>query len=150
MTRREKALEFATKAHAGQKRKDGKDYITHPIAVAEIAERIAKENGLVDQDFLDDTYIIALFHDLIEDTDLDYEDIKSEWGTYIAYAVLSLSRKIDETYFDFIMRLIQESGFNIIPRIVKLADLEHNMSDLSEGSLKDKYRFAHYILSRSL
>jgi hypothetical protein len=30
---------------------------------------------------------------------------------------------------------------------VKLADLQHNMSDLNEGSLKDKYRFAEYILN---
>lgn len=31
--------------------------------------------------------------------------------------------------------------------LLKLADLQHNMSDLNEGSLKDKYRLAHYILS---
>ena len=60
-----------------------------------------------------------------------------------------------ENYFDFIMRINNGDrsredfcgAFRVGMVSVKLADLEHNMSDLNEGSLKDKYRLAHYILS---
>lgn len=159
MTIREQALEFATKAHTGQKRKDGKDYITHPIAVAEIALHLAEHqyNDFVylyetnDSNFLqwvDEVFVVALLHDTIEDTDVELEDIQKEFGYYIGSCVSALSRYNKETYFDFIMRIGQQS--DKLPIIVKLADLEHNMSDLNEGSLKDKYRFAHYILSRSI
>ena len=148
MTIREKALALATRAHAGQKRKDGKDYITHPVAVAKIAERMIKEQGLLAETYLDDAYVLSLLHDVWEDTDVSLEEIRSEFGEYIADAVLVLSREEGETYFDFITYL----GWNkdSLPIIVKLADLKHNMGDLKEGSLKDKYRFAQYYLQQQI
>lgn len=148
---REKALAFATKYHHGQKRKDGKDYITHPIAVAEIAQRIYREHVLMfdaDEDFLDEVYIIALLHDVVEDTNATLNDIELEFGYYIASCVDLLSKKDGQNYYDFIMRLVKKQDF--IPIFVKLADLEHNTSDLNEGSLKDKYRLAAFILREVL
>lgn len=53
-----------------------------------------------------------------------------------------LTHKEGENYFDYIERISKSSW----ARKVKLADLEDNMSDLEECSLKDKYRFAHYLL----
>ena len=64
-----------------------------------------------------------------------------------AEIVDELSKKPGETYFDFIMRIHDGGPFRTGMVAVKLADLRHNMSDLQEGSLKDKYRFAEYILS---
>lgn len=144
MTLREKALAFATLAHKGQKRKDGKDYITHPIAVAEIAERLYR--SYIGQD-TDDIYVAALLHDVEEDTEFTYQDIEREFGTFIANRVHALSRQKGETYFDFIMRL---SLSYFMDSLIKLADLEHNLSDLQEGSMKDKYRFAKYLLEKTL
>jgi hypothetical protein len=57
--------------------------------------------------------------------------------------VLSRDKENGETYFDFIMK-VRKCSY-AIP--VKLADLEDNLSDLPEGSLKDKYRLARYILT---
>lgn len=55
-----------------------------------------------------------------------------------------LTRQKDETYFDFIMRIADDRQATV----VKLCDLEDNMSDLEECSLKDKYRFAKYFLGK--
>jgi GTP pyrophosphokinase len=159
MTIREKAIKFATQAHAGQFRRDGKDYITHPIAVASIALHLAENEfddfvylyetkNIAFLEWLDEVFVVSLLHDTIEDTDVKFEDVEREFGYYIAHNVASLSRDKSVTYFDFIMNISKES--DKLPIIVKLADLEHNMSDLSEGSLKDKYRFAHHILTHSL
>jgi GTP pyrophosphokinase len=147
MNIRQKALDFATKAHKGQKRKDGKDYITHPIAVAEIAEEIAYENNISEMIYMDDLYVMAILHDVVEDTDITIGEISETFGEYIASGVQKLTRT-GGNYFDFIMSLGDQD--DPLPIIVKIADLEHNMSDLNEGSMKDKYRFAHHYLTELL
>lgn len=149
LERRQKALAFAQKYHHGQKRKDGKDYITHPIEVAVRAERIYKEvvsrfGVEPNEDFLDDLYEGSVLHDVEEDTSATNRDIELEFGYHMARTVGLLSKAEGQTYFDFIMRLVKEYDF--LPIYIKLADLEHNMSDLNEGSLKDKYRFASHVL----
>lgn len=149
MNIREKALEFATRKHAGQLRKDGKDYITHPIAVAELALHIfdteygytADPSNEEDRDIL---YALSLLHDTYEDTDTTLEELGREFSGFISGGVELLSRKDEQTYFQFIWDLYNKG--ELLTIITKRADLEHNMSDLKEGSLKDKYRFAEQIL----
>lgn len=152
MTLREKALSFAIKAHEGQKRKDGKDYITHPIAVAEIAEEIAKKYGVREDIYLDDLYVMSVEHDVREDRPQFAKEMLEEFGPYIYSSVGVLSRQKQETYFDFIGRIIRhhKTSKDPLALIVKIADITHNLSDLQEGSMKDKYRFAKYLLEKTL
>jgi len=124
----ELAKSIATEAHEGQKRKDGKLYITHPEAVAEKVS--------------DELKPIAWLHDVIEDTNITKEKLISLGvNRHTANCVQSLTRKKGTTYFDYINQIICSTNMRSIFQ-VKIADLEHNMSDLKEGSLKDKYRFA--------
>ena len=148
MNIRQKALLFATRAHQGQKRKDGKQYITHPVAVAEIAEKMVKDEGLLAEEYLDDVYVVSLLHDVWEDTDISIIEIMKEFGPYVADCVIMLSRQPATTYYDFINYIAGQD--DPLPMIVKLADLKHNMSDLPEGSLKDKYRFAYAVLIQAV
>ena len=75
------------------------------------------------------------------------ENISKEFGVKIAAHVDSLTRKPGQNYFDFITSVC---NYDLVAVIVKLADLEHNMSDLGEGSLKDKYRIAEDYLRNQL
>jgi len=124
------AKQIATKAHKGQKRWDGKPYITHPEAVASnFDDEVLKS--------------IAWLHDVVEDTDIDLTTLACKnFPGYIIYAIDKLTRKKDETYLDFILRVKTDENATA----VKIADINHNLSDLKEGSLKDKYRLALYIL----
>src|ERR1700730_3497911 len=70
-----RAAETATTAHAGQLRKSGERYITHPIAVA----GIVAELGLDAQ-----TVAAALLHDAVEDTGLTLESIRAGFGDVVA------------------------------------------------------------------
>ena len=144
----EKTLAIATKAHEGQKRKNGDDYITHPLRVAE--------------KFEDELHkVVAILHDVIEDTDVTEEDLLGlssiQFPEDAVKAITKLSRKAEDTYFDFIMRLSTPEGedidfeeWELMAIRVKIADLEDNMRDLSEGSMKDKYRLSHYLLTITL
>jgi (p)ppGpp synthase/HD superfamily hydrolase len=152
---RELAIEIATAAHAGQKRKNsGEDYITHPLKVAENAERIFREEYAGDS-FPDDVevlarkiYIVGVLHDVIEDTAVTMETLSKEFpDIHILQALYKLTRSKGQTYFDFIKEVIDNGS--IIAKTVKIADIQHNMSDLQEGSLKDKYRFALDKLTNS-
>jgi GTP diphosphokinase / guanosine-3',5'-bis(diphosphate) 3'-diphosphatase len=75
----ERAIERGAAAHAGQKRKSGEPYITHPVAVAQ---------RLADMGMDHDTIIAAVLHDTIEDTPLTKESLALEFGADVAEQVM--------------------------------------------------------------
>jgi (p)ppGpp synthase/HD superfamily hydrolase len=113
LTNIEFAQEFARRAHRGQTDKAGVDYIRHPMAVAEKV-------------YTDDAKVVALLHDVLEDTEVSEATIRAMFGGTIADAVVALTRRPGEPYMDFVARAKE----NPIARVVKIADIEHN-SDLS-------------------
>lgn len=130
----ERAVEFATEAHKGQKRKSGDPYIVHPLAVMKILE---------DWGMDEDTVIAGVLHDTVEDTEVMLEDIKGEFGESVAFLVDGVTklgaarsgmRDID-TYLpqtkDNLLRLLVATGSDIRVLIIKLADRLHNLRTLS-------------------
>ncbi|WP_010098227.1 HD domain-containing protein [Ornithinibacillus scapharcae] len=89
---REKAREFATKAHAGQKRKNSNDdYITHPIRVAERLER---------EGFSDELVCAGYLHDVVEDTIYEREDIERLFGIKVADMVAAHTEDKSKSWKD--------------------------------------------------
>ena len=106
----EKALQIAVRAHEGQKDKDGQPYIFHPLRLM---------NAVEDEP----VKIVAVLHDVVEDTSITYEDLRREgFEEVILAAVECLTHRKDEPYADYVVRCKS----NVIARHVKLADLEDN------------------------
>lgn len=129
----QKAMRIAFHAHAGQLDKGGYPYIAHPLHLAE------------QMDSSDET-VVALLHDVIEDSDWTAEKLL-QFGIPkdLVDIVELLTRKKDEPYKTYINRLAENS----LARKVKMADLRHNMS-LSRcempNSLYERYAKALEIL----
>lgn len=123
------ALELAKQKHKGQFRKDGKEYITHPIAIASRFPKMEYK-------------IVAILHDVIEDTDMTIEELRELFSDEICDAIESISKTKYESYLNYILRVKD----NKIATAVKLEDLKHNLSDIWSGNLKEKYIMAQYIL----
>jgi GTP diphosphokinase / guanosine-3',5'-bis(diphosphate) 3'-diphosphatase len=149
----QKAAEYAARAHEGQKRRNGEPYFAHVEAVANIVimdwftliPRTAQDNWNRHKDHV---VAAAYLHDVIEDCGVTKQQLVDEgFSIMTAEIVDELSKKPGENYFDFIMRIHDGGPFRTGMVAIKLADLQHNMSDLDEGSRKDKYRLAHYILN---
>ena len=135
MTDTKRALVYATLKHHGQIRKgSGLPYIIHPMAVADNVRAQDAEEYIV---------VAAYLHDVLEDTTVSYQELEIEFGEKVAELVEILTRKEDEQYFDYIDRV---AAYPVAVQI-KLADLEHNMSDLDpDSSLKQRYLKAYSIL----
>ena len=73
-----KAYDFSKIKHSGQFRDDGKDYFTHPIAVAEILSNMGLDSP---------TIITALLHDVVEDCSVTIKDIKKLFGVEVSKLV---------------------------------------------------------------
>jgi len=134
-----KALKIATDAHNGQKRDGNHPYIEHPIRVAKKLQGMSK--------------IAGLLHDVIEDSPMTSKDLLNLGiPEVVVEAVVHLTKKNGENYYDFIMRICSSplTEARQIALMVKLADIEDNMSDLKEGSLKDKYRLSKHILKETV
>jgi len=129
-----KAIEVATTAHEGQKRKSGDPYIVHPLAVMQI---------LQDWGMDEDTVIAGVLHDTVEDTSLTLDEIKADFGETVAFLVDGVTklgkarsgmRDLD-TYLpqtkDNLLRLLVATGSDIRVLIIKLADRLHNLRTLS-------------------
>ena len=119
-----KALKLCFEAHKNQVDKSGMPYVFHPFHVA---EQMTDEAAT----------IVALLHDVVEDTDYTLEDLAAEgFGKEILEAVALMTHEDDVPYLDYVAKLKE----NPIARAVKLADLAHN-SDLSRiGEIDDKTR----------
>lgn len=134
---------LAEESHKTEKRRDGKPYFSHCKAVAKIVQEKLIE--LSDNETVSICVSIAYLHDVQESNPNFWnEKCVPVLPKEIIEAVNILTRKRGQNYFDYILSIKKGS---LHARVIKLADLQHNLSDLEEGSLKDKYRFAQYILS---
>ena len=118
----EKALKFATNAHAGQYRKyTGEPYVNHPIAVCNLVS-----------DFTDDKDILAaaLLHDTMEDCEVTYEDINSEFGKRVADMVKELTNDKEEISkkgkVDYMVNKLNKMSEPCF--LIKMCDILNNMS----------------------
>ena len=128
MERIRKAYEYACEAHCTQKRKSGEPYIIHPIAVARI---IGEELELGT-----DAIIAAFLHDVVEDTNRSIEDIRSEFGSGVAFLVNVVTKQKKEEYehskqIDNYQQMLSSVQYDIRALLIKLADRLHNMRTLS-------------------
>ena len=132
-----KAFDIALDAHKDQRRKTGEPYIFHPIAVAKI---VAEEIGLGAT-----SIACALLHDVIEDSEYTYDDIKKIFGEKIATIVNGLTKISvmtnqnisiqSENYRKLLLTLSED--FRVI--LIKIADRLHNMRTL-ESMAPDKQK----------
>ncbi|SMC61281.1 GTP pyrophosphokinase [Desulfocicer vacuolatum DSM 3385] len=133
-----KALAFAHKHHAGQTRRSGEQYITHPIAAAEI---LAGDLGLSDPELI----AAAILHDIVEDVPgLNLHDIQRLFGKNVAAFVdgctkfklsrMKASQSKDLTYQKMVLMASKHPEILLI----KMADRMHNMETL--GALQESRR----------
>jgi hypothetical protein len=134
----EKAIQIAAPAHEGQVDKQGLPYILHPLRVMDGVE------GL-------DAKIVAVLHDVVEDTPVTFDDLEREGFTgEILAAIRCVTHAEGETYAEYVVRCRD----NPIGRRVKLSDLADN-TRLSRTIVRpqelarDTARFAKYLLSYS-
>lgn len=124
----EEAYSYAEKKHKGQYRRGGKEYITHPLAVAQIL----KNKGYGEE------YILAgLFHDLLEDTDASEEEILRLSSPAVLHAVKLVTKEENYSQEDYIRRIKNDS----IAFAVKSADRLHNLLCASEAEESFRKRY---------
>lgn len=124
------AMRFAREKHKGQFRIGGDEYITHPMAVAEIV----RQNG-----YGTDFQITALFHDLLEDTDAKESEILAFGNAEILKSVKLLTKQKGYDMAEYVAGIRQ----NKIAFAVKAADRLHNLrcALVTDTEFKRRYIF---------
>lgn len=131
------AYSMAEKAHTGQLRSSGDQYITHPVAVAQI---------LADMHMDHQSIIAAILHDVIEDTSVSKEEIAATFGEKVAELVDGVSKLAQlkfesraEAQAENLRKMMLAMARDIRVILIKLADRLHNMRTL-EALSRDKQR----------
>ena len=122
------AFNYASDGHKNQKRLSGESYITHPLQVAHYLSNLNLDT---------ETIIAAFLHDLIEDTEVTYNDIKKKFGKEVADIVDGVT-KIDKINYnskeeakaDAIRKMVIAMSKDIRVLILKLADRLHNIETI--------------------
>ena len=118
----ENAFLVAEKAHQGQLRKSGEEYITHPVAVTQILAELG----------LNETTLVAsLLHDTVEDTPYSLEQLRSDFGDEIANLVDGVTKLDKLTYgptaeAETVRKMVIAMSRDIRVLVIKLADRLHN------------------------
>jgi len=133
-----KAYLLAAKAHAGQMRKSGEPYLTHPLAVAKI---------LADMKMDIDTVSTALLHDALEDNPLQVAEMQAEMGPVVTKLVDGVTkigklkfRSNEELQAENFRKMMMAMSQDLRVILVKLADRLHNMQTLDHHGKPDKIR----------
>lgn len=123
------ASKIAYKAHEGQADKAGVPYIFHPIHIAEQMDN-------------EESCIVALLHDVVEDSNITLEDLSKYFNEDIIEALRILTKEENDDYVEYIKRV----KTNKLATKVKLKDLEHNMdlTRLDEVTDDDRNRSKKY------
>ena len=120
-----RAFRFAAKAHEGQQRRSGEEFIHHPYSVARICAELQLD---------DETIAAALLHDVVEDTDVTLDEVNAEFGEEVGQLVDGVTKLTRvhfqsreqaeaENYRKMILAMAQDPGVILI----KLADRLHNL-----------------------
>jgi len=139
-----KAYLIGAHAHAGQTRKSGEPYITHPVAVAGI---------LADLGMDAETIIAAILHDTLEDTLLSRAELEAEFGSTVSALVEGVT-KLDKLRFGSVAEAAAESFRKMLLAmardmrviLIKLADRLHNMRTLAAMAPESRRRIARETL----
>ena len=120
------AYEFADTHHAGQNRKDGSPFITHPLAVAQI---VAEELHLDTE-----SIVAALLHDTIEDTTATHEELAKLFSPTVADLVEGVSKLTrvhytskEEEQMENLRKMLMAMAKDIRVILIKISDRLHNM-----------------------
>lgn len=124
-----RAMQIAYEAHKEQVDKSGVPYIFHPIHLAEQMET-------------EEECIVALLHDVVEDTEMTLEQLATEFSATIIEALGLLTHDDTMDYMEYVRNLKSNS----IARKVKLADLRHNsdITRIKNFTQKDRKRNEKY------
>jgi guanosine-3',5'-bis(diphosphate) 3'-pyrophosphohydrolase len=124
----QKAYERAAKAHQGQRRLSGEEYVNHPLEVAAI---------LADLELDAETLEAALLHDTVEDTALTAEEVRQEFGPEVARLVEGVTklgrisiRSDQQQQAENIRKMMVAMAEDLRVVLIKLADRLHNMRTL--------------------
>jgi (p)ppGpp synthase/HD superfamily hydrolase len=122
MTLLERAIQIAVNAHAGQSGKDGSPYVLHPLR-------------LMLKMSTDEERIVAVLHDVVEDTSVTFDDLHGEgFSEGVLAALMLLTHEKDVPYEEYVERIKPNS----LAKKVKLTDLEDNSDIKRLSSVEDK------------
>jgi guanosine-3',5'-bis(diphosphate) 3'-pyrophosphohydrolase len=122
----ERAYDVAARWHAGQTRKSGDPYITHPLAVATILAELGMGT---------ETICAALLHDTVEDTPYTLRELRQDFGEDVAALVDGVT-KLDRVKYgeaaeaETVRKMVVAMSRDIRVLVIKLADRLHNMRTL--------------------
>ncbi|MBB5875143.1 MULTISPECIES: RelA/SpoT family protein [Xanthomonas] len=139
-----RAWEVGAAAHAGQTRKSGEPYITHPVAVAGVLAELGLDV---------EALIAAILHDTIEDTPLTRAELAAEFGEAVAELVDGVT-KLDKLKFrdrqeaaaESFRKMLLAMSRDLRVIMIKLADRLHNMRTLGAQSAEARSRIARETL----
>ncbi len=146
-----RAIEFAVEHHEGMLRRSGEPFVLHPIEVGLILARMRLDS---------DTIAGALLHDLVEDTEVTYEDIDKQFGprvTNLVNGVTKLSKlpwtgdvdhskREKEAQAESLRKMFLAMADDIGVVLIKLADRLHNMRTLQFMPPEKQQRIAQQTM----
>src|ERR1043166_3707509 len=123
-----RAFRFAADAHEGQQRRSGEEFVLHPWGAAKICAQLQLD---------DETIAAALLHDVVEDTDVELEDVRAEFGEEIAKLVEGVTKLTrvqfqsrEQAEAENYRKLIIAMAEDVRVILIKLADRLHNLREI--------------------
>jgi GTP diphosphokinase / guanosine-3',5'-bis(diphosphate) 3'-diphosphatase len=120
-----RAFAFAERAHEGQTRRSGQDFIVHPFSVAKICAGLHLDDA---------TIVAALLHDVVEDTEAPLEEVRTEFGDEVARLVDGVTKLTrvqfqtrEQAEAENYRKMIVAMADDVRVILIKLADRLHNL-----------------------